>query len=171
MNISNIHLYSNIFQNEDVDNKRSRENLILDAGTGNRNTGPDTVSFSAEALQMAKSQDSSGSTGSEFLEKYQVPSWLVDASSPHCVYNGTLLGKGHSPKPIAANDYDTIVSDTFHNALQDNGITSDNYYEDFLKNPVMNEQVKKDMYAYLQQNSKAMELMQTWNPALFQQLS
>ncbi|MDR1947164.1 MAG: hypothetical protein LBQ51_08385 [Desulfovibrio sp.] len=48
MNISSIYSYGNIFQSEEVGNKRNRESTSLEDAGSNRNTEPDTVSFSVK---------------------------------------------------------------------------------------------------------------------------
>ena len=85
MNISSVYSYANVFQSENDDKKRNRDKMSLGAGAGDRNTGPDTVSFSSEALEkyLAMKNDS-GSAGTGQDQQDAQSSTASD-----------LLGKSH----------------------------------------------------------------------------
>lgn len=72
MNINSLSSYAYIFQVEDAGNKGNRGGANLDAEYGNRNTGPDTVSFSNEAIAkyLAMKNSSADDNAAEENEEY-----------------------------------------------------------------------------------------------------
>lgn len=61
MNIAGLSSYVSVSQSDEGSHKRSCAGTGLDAGCGNRNTGPDTVSFSSEAMEKCLALKNSSS--------------------------------------------------------------------------------------------------------------
>lgn len=71
MNISGIYSYANMFQGGEVDNKGNRKISSLEKTGGNRNAGPDTVSFSSEALAKYLAMENASDGVKNELEESQ----------------------------------------------------------------------------------------------------
>lgn len=145
--------------------------------SASRNISQDTISLSEEAVRLsqehnkvAPSEATHAQAESKPLEHYQLPDWFSEVGTSHLLYEPKNDGN-YAPVSSGAIEYGNTVMTAFRNALNNNGINSDNYYEDFIKNSQTSLQVKNDVYSQLQQDSKAMQLMRIYNPSLYQQLN
>lgn len=150
----------------------------------------DSVSFSDKARELAEArakdlapEDSNARTEDEELplEAYRIPNWYMDLFGGYtevCTELGTSWEEGRtgfekldSSDQRLFEEYGGILTSYYTEEMGKIGMLGDQskYYHDFLGNPENQRTVRNALYDRLENNPRAMELMQYFGISMPQQ--
>ena len=135
--------------------------------------GKDTLTLSQKARTLSNENVSSGDANNSLpLEAYALPDWLANLQTDYTRVDSEI-GISYTESQAARYDslsnsdkeklheYQSILNDYFQEALHNRNINNSvDYYHSFVKDDLMSEEVHQDVRQRLDQNSRAVELMQ-----------
>lgn len=152
----------------------------------------DTVSISQEAWDLAHARNQetvkplgdaarSGESGSQEaypVEAYSIPGWYVDLFGGYNSLQAELgvsyeqartgYDKLSTGEQKAFDEYAGILDTYFHEELERIGVSGDTgkYYNDFILNSANQSSVREAIHARIENNPRALELMQSFDIAI-----